>query len=227
MKLENIVPWGRNLSEYQSMFCLNDLELRSKILGCGDGPASFNAEVTALGGKVVSIDPLYHFSKMQIAKRIDEVADEVMEQVKLNEKHFVWQSIPSPGALYTLRVEAMQKFLDDYEEGRKAGRYIEGALPNLPFDEGQFDLALSSHFLFLYSDHLDEAFHLCAIEEMLRVAKEVRIFPLVTLEGDISPYLEGIIDTLQRAGYGIEVMTTLYEFQKGGDQMLKITRRVA
>ncbi|MDD3592811.1 MAG: class I SAM-dependent methyltransferase [Sulfurovum sp.] len=225
MKLENIVPWGRNLSEYRSMFLLSDLELRSKIVGCGDGPASFNAEVTALGGIVVSVDPLYRFSKMQIVKRIDEVADEVLEQVKQNEKDFVWHTIPSPDALYTLRMEAMQQFLDDYEEGKKEGRYIEGALPDFSFEENQFDLALSSHFLFLYSEHLDEAFHLCAIEEMLRIAKEARIFPLVTLEGDLSPHLEGIMEVLEEEGYDIEVMSTAYEFQQGGDKMLKIRRK--
>lgn len=225
MKLENIVPWGRNLSEYQSMFLLSDQQLRSKILGCGDGPASFNTEVTALGGNVVSVDPLYRFSKMQIAKRIDEVADEVLEQVKLNEKEFVWHTIPSPDALYTLRTEAMQKFLEDYEEGRKEGRYIEGALPDFSFEENQFDLALSSHFLFLYSDHMDEAFHLRAIQEMLRVAKEVRIFPLVTLEGHLSHHLEGVIERLERSGFSTEVISTAYEFQKGGDKMLKIGRK--
>ncbi|MDM5271889.1 class I SAM-dependent methyltransferase [Sulfurovum sp. zt1-1] len=224
MKLENIVPWGRNLSEYQSMFLLSDLELKSKILGCGDGPASFNAEVTAMGGDVVSIDPIYHFSKIQIAKRIDEVAHEVLKQVKLNEKHFVWHTISSPDALYTLRMETMQKFLEDYEKGRSEGRYREGALPNFSFEDGQFDLALSSHFLFLYSDHMDEVFHLHAIEEMLRVAKEVRIFPLVTLEGNVSPHLEGIMNILERAGYATEVVETSYEFQKGGDKMLKIRK---
>lgn len=225
MKLENIVPWGRNLSEYQSMFLLSDTELKSKILGCGDGPASFNAEVKALGGEVVSVDPIYRFSKMQIAKRIEKVCDEVLDQVKLNEKDFVWHTISSTDALYTLRMEAMQKFLEDYVEGRRKGRYIEGALPDFLFDEGQFDLALSSHFLFLYSDHMDELFHVRAIEEMLRVAREVRIFPLVTLEGHLSPHLEGIMKRLKRAGYCTEVITTAYEFQKGGDKMLRIVRQ--
>jgi hypothetical protein len=225
VKLENIVPWGRNLSEYQEMFLLSDQELKSKILGCGDGPASFNAEVTAQGGDVVSIDPIYRFGKMQIAQRIDEVAEEVLEQVKCNEKHFVWHTISSPDALYRLRMESMQKFLEDYEAGSGEGRYIEGALPNFPFDEGEFDLALSSHLLFLYSDHMDEAFHLRAIEEMLRVAREVRIFPLVTLKGDISPHLNGIMNALESRGYGTEVISTAYEFQKGGEKMLKIRRR--
>ncbi len=60
MILNSIVPWVRNLSEYVDMFNLTEYELKnSKILGCGDGPASFNAEVTALGGSAVSLDPTY------------------------------------------------------------------------------------------------------------------------------------------------------------------------
>ena len=56
---------------------------------------------------------------------------------------------------------------------------MEGALPDLPFDDGAFDLALSSHLLFLYSEQFDLGFHVRALEEMLRVAAEVRVFPLL------------------------------------------------
>ena len=38
-------PWGRNLAEYSAMFKLSSTELEASILGCGDGPASFNAEM--------------------------------------------------------------------------------------------------------------------------------------------------------------------------------------
>ncbi len=53
MKLEEVVPWGRTLAEYQSMFSLSETDLTAKILGCGDGPASFNAEMMKLGYSVV------------------------------------------------------------------------------------------------------------------------------------------------------------------------------
>ncbi len=54
MKLNEVVPWGRSLLEYKLMFNLSEVDLNSKILGCGDGPASFNAEMTALKYDVVS-----------------------------------------------------------------------------------------------------------------------------------------------------------------------------
>lgn len=37
-------PWGRSLEEYQDMFQLSKEDLKSKILGCGDGPSSFNLQ---------------------------------------------------------------------------------------------------------------------------------------------------------------------------------------
>jgi len=224
MKLANIVPWGRTLLEYKEMFNLTENDLKSKILGCGDGPASFNAELTSCGGSVISVDPTYMFSKEQFASRIDEVAEEVMAQVRQNADAFVWKNIANPDILYNMRMSAMKQFLEDYDAGKKEGRYIEASLPHLPFQEQQFDLALSSHFLFLYSEHLDEQFHKEAIVEMLRIAKEVRIFPLVTLTGEVSPHLEPIMDYFHARGYECRVVKMGYEFQKGGDEMLQIER---
>lgn len=224
MKLENIVPWGRSMREYKEMFALSKEEMGGKkILGCGDGPSSFNTEAEYEGGEVVSIDPLYAYSKKEIMQRIDEVSDEVMSQVKNNMEKFVWKSIPDVDSLLHIRIEAMMEFLADYDEGKEEGRYIDASLPELPFEDKAFDLALSSHFLFLYSEHLDEAFHKAAIEEMLRVAGEVRIFPLLTLGNECSAYIDPVVSYLEAKGYKVEIVQTAYEFQKGANKMLKIT----
>ena len=225
MQLENIVPWGRSKKEYMEMFDLTQEDiLNKKILGCGDGPSSFNTEVDYDDGSVVSIDPLYAYSKKEIMQRIDEVAGEVIDQVRANEDHFVWKNIPDLESLEHIRIEAMMEFLMDYEDGKEEGRYINASLPELPFEEGSFDLALSSHFLFLYSEHMDEAFHKEGIDEMLRVAKEVRIFPLLTLTNERSPHIDTVIRHLQAQGCHTEIVRTGYEFQKGANEMLKITR---
>ena len=224
MKLQNIVPWGRTLGEYQDMFLLTEENLQQKILGCGDGPASFNVEVKALGGEVVSIDPTYQFRKDELEKRIAEVADEVIDQVQKNQDAFVWKNIKDVDELYTTRMGAMRAFLEDYEEGKKQKRYQFQMLPELSFSSNQFDLALSSHFLFLYSEHLDYEFHLKSILEMLRVAKEVRIFPLMTLKNEKSPYVEKVIKELEVLGYETQIVKTDYEFQRGADEMLKVVK---
>ena len=56
--LNRVVPWGRSFEEYRRMFALSDADLQLKILGCADGPASFNAEASRLGHSVISIDPI-------------------------------------------------------------------------------------------------------------------------------------------------------------------------
>ncbi len=61
MKLENVVPFGRSLDEYVHMFNLTERELKLDLLGVADGPASFNAELSANGGCVTSVDPIYVF----------------------------------------------------------------------------------------------------------------------------------------------------------------------
>jgi len=224
MKLTDIVPWGRTLLEYKEMFNLTENDLKSKIVGCGDGPASFNAELTSCGGSIISVDPTYRLTKEQFTRRIDEVAEVVMARVRQHVDAFVWKNIANPDELYKMRMSAMKQFLEDYDVGKKEGRYIEASLPHLPFKEQEFELALSSHFLFLYNEHLDEQFHKEAIAEMLRIAKEVRIFPLVTLTGEVSSYLEPIMDYFNSRGYECRVVKMGYEFQKGGDEMLEIRR---
>ncbi len=225
MELKNIIPWGRNLQEYRAMFSLTEAVLAQPILGVGDGPASFNAEAFTSGAKgIISVDPLYAYTRQQIAARIDECFDHVVSEVHRCAEDFVWVNFAGPDELIEARRTAMRRFLSDYDAGLAAGRYIAGALPNLPFPEYAFPLALCSHFLFLYSAQLSLEFHLSAIREMLRVANEVRIFPLLDLTCARSAYIEPVCMALQQDGFSTEETIVAYEVQKGGNAMLHITR---
>jgi hypothetical protein len=215
---ENIVPWGRSYNEYVNMFNLKPDFLSKRVLGCGDGPAAFNTTATAFGGNITSIDPIFHLSKKEIEKRIEETFDEVINQTIANQDKFIWDQFGSVEVLGKVRMKSMLQFLDDYEKGVNEGRYIAAELPVLPFSDNSFDMALSSHFLFLYSVHLDLDFHRKAIHEMLRVAKEVRIFPVVDLNANKSVHLDAIMEMFPNNG----LVKVNYEFQKGGNQMLKI-----
>src|SRR6476659_5971473 len=121
---ESAVPWGRSFDEYVRMFSLDDTDLRSKILGCADGPASFNAQMAKRGHHIVSCDPLYQFSGYRISKRIDETYDNVIAQTYGNLERFVWTTITSVDHLGRLRRAAMSDFLADYDRGRQDGRYV-------------------------------------------------------------------------------------------------------
>lgn len=222
--LDKVVPWGRNLDEYRRMFALDDVVLQKRILGCGDGPASFNAEMHQRGCRVVSVDPIYQFSVKQIKKRIAHTRQQVMEQLRRNVDSFVWHVIPSPEDLERIRLDAINVFLQDFEQGTQEGRYITGKLPNLDFANHAFDLALCSHFLFLYSDQLTLDFHRASIQELCRVAKDVRIFPLLDLAAQASPYIQPLADECVRKGYTVSIEEVHYEFQRGANKMLHITQ---
>jgi len=220
--LDKVVPWGRSYDEYVSMFDLTEADLKLRILGCGDGPAAFNSVLSQRGGNIVSIDPVYAFNAEQISSRISETYQTVMTQMRNNQSDYVWGAISSVEQLGSIRMAAMETFLADFKAGKQAGRYISGELPALPFANQQFDMALSSHFLFLYSVHLSAGFHLQAILEMLRVSREVRVFPLLTLNGATSPYVQFVAELLMEQGFGAEIKQVPYEFQRGGNEMLVI-----
>jgi hypothetical protein len=222
MKLNEIVPWGRTLEEYQSMFNLSEADLNSRILGCGDGPASFNAEMTKLGHTVVSIDPIYQFSAAQIKQRVQETYDPVISQVKQDPDRFIWKTFSNPDELGHARLAAMEEFTLDYEAGKESGRYLFQSLPQLELADNDFELCLCSHLLFLYSEQLSLDFHIAAIHELLRVSSEIRIFPLLQLDGQPSTYLDPVMQELSSKGIYAQIQTVNYEFQKGGNQMLKI-----
>lgn len=224
MKLDEVVPWGRTLEEYKLMFSLSENDLNTKILGCGDGPASFNAEMTALNHSVVSIDPIYQFSAEQIEQRVRATYELVISQVKQNPKNYIWKNFQDAEELGKARLLAMEKFLLDYELGKVAGRYLPKSLPSLEFLNNHFELCVCSHLLFLYSDQLSLDFHIASIHELVRIAPEVRIFPLLKLDGKLSPYLEPVMEELSSKGYNVQVQSVTYEFQRGGNQMLRIRR---
>jgi len=224
MKLENVVPFGRSMHEYEKMFLLSDEDINKKIIGVGDGPASFNAEMFAQGKSVVSVDPLYVFRAEEIEKRFYSVVDNIIAQVKSTPNDWVWSYHKSSEHLKENRLNVLRRFVADYEKGKNQGRYVVGELPTLGFDDSQFQLALCSHFLFLYSDHFTYEFHRASVLEMLRVASEVRFFPLLTLMLRESPYVQPLIEELTSEGFVVSVEKVGYELQRGGNEMLRIRK---
>jgi hypothetical protein len=203
------------------MFALSDADLQLRILGCADGPASFNAESTRRGTTVISIDPLYRLDTKAIRDRIAATYDQMLLQAQRNLQQFVWDTIQSVEELGRIRMQAMEAFLGDYDMGKRQRRYVDAELPSIAFPDKSFDLALCSHFLFLYTEHLSEAFHRSAILELCRVAREVRIFPLLALDGRTSRYVASMENDLSDS-YEVTLETVPYEFQRGGNQMMRI-----
>ncbi|HKB12408.1 MAG TPA: hypothetical protein VKD69_17220 [Vicinamibacterales bacterium] len=104
---------------------------------------------------------------------------------------------------------------------------VDGELPSLPFAAGEFSLALCSHFLFLYAAQLTADFHIAAARELCRVADEVRIFPLLALGATPSPHVAAVAEAMRQNGFAAAIETVPYEFVRGGNQMMRITRSAA
>ncbi len=222
--LTGILPWGRNRAEYTAFFDLAELRLGIAVLDCAAGPSSFAVEMADRGFRVVAADPVYSATKDEIAAQIEASRALVMESLRASARRFVWDSYRSPEGLEATRLTTMKHFLEDFGDGVEAGRYVATALPRLPFADGAFDLALCSHFLLLYSAQFDGSFHKAAVGELCRVARELRIFPILDLQGVPSRHLPAVGRVLSELGWSSELRRVGYEFQKGGNQMLHAWR---
>jgi hypothetical protein len=222
--LDQIVPWGRSFHEYCLMFNLSAENLSGGLLDCGGGPAGFVAGASARGHRAVSVDPIYKFSGPEIRARFDATVPQMLSQVRATPDDWVWSYHRDLDDLLSNRRAAMESFLADYECGLRERRYMVGELPSLPFASSCFSLAVCSHLLFLYSDLLSKSFHIDSLRELCRVAQEVRVFPLLTLQRGTSPHLTAVRSALDAEGCDSEVIRVDYELVRGGNQMLRVVR---
>lgn len=201
LDLTKVVPSARSLDEYRLMFDLREDVAHRRILGVGDGLSNFNARGTTLGWRVVSVDPLYEFDGVSLHARFEQVVSGTIQRVATVPGHWVWTLHAGPDALEVYRREVAGEFLRDYEAGRAAGRYVNAALPHLPFPDHAFDLVLCSHLLFSWAELLDRDFHLASIAEMLRVGREIRICPTSnSLQGERSLFVDDVSTAAELKG---------------------------
>lgn len=222
--LEGIVPWGRRFSEYEAFFGLAVYPPAGRVLDAGAGSSSFAVEANVIGIDVVAADPLYACAGHEIERRVGQTAEAMRTGLRRAAYRFNWSHYGSEENVYRLRGEALALFLADFEGGKQEGRYVACGLPSLPFPDGGFHLALVSHLLFLYGDTLDFPFHLAAMRELLRVAGEVRVFPLINLDGLPSSHLPCVVRSLRAEGVEVEIVDVPFEFQRGATRMLRAKR---
>ncbi|MBV9489528.1 MAG: hypothetical protein JO069_07375 [Verrucomicrobia bacterium] len=148
-----------------------------------------------------------------------------MAEVRAHADRFKWSWFENPEALLGARKQAMSRFLEDYERGKRQRRYVAQALPRLDFAADAFELCVCSHLLFLYSEQLSLGFHRRSITELVRLAPELRIYPLRDLSHGVSPHLEPVCHDLHAGGWVTEVIPVEYEFIPGANQMLRVRRK--
>jgi len=218
--IDDVIPWGKTFQEHQLFFNLNEADLDKNIACFGDGASSINAELTQLGKKVTSFDPIYQFRATELESRFLYILKQFtvqVDQVGNDEKSIIDEVV-------SCRKKATQEFLKDFDSGKKRERYIPHLLPNrIAFKDNYFDLSLISHFLLLY-DHMGLDFHIQSVIEIMRVSKELRIFPTINLYGKESSVLNELIKYLTTSQYTVEFVPIDYKFNRPGMEMLKINR---
>ncbi|MDG2030712.1 MAG: hypothetical protein P8J45_06895 [Phycisphaerales bacterium] len=212
-KLDHAVFFGRTWDECLGMFALKDTDLSGlRILDCPGGPDALVAEGIKRDLDILAVDPQYDMSIDVLAAQGRKEIVETMEQ---------WQQDPGTAwdqekadEFKRLKLEALNSFISAF--GEHPERYVFGSLPELPFEDDSFDLALSGNFLFVYAsvergglmsnDQLGLDFHLEAVRELVRVASEVRMFPSFAVTGPPrrQEFVEPVMEALRSDGHQVD-----------------------
>lgn len=219
-----VPAWGRSAAEYEAFFALSDVPSSARVLDCGGGPSSFTAEWGGKGRLVVAVDPVYRFSGRSIEADFQSTSARMLKGAREAYARFIWDDYESPESVVRLRRDVLTTFLRDFRSAAATGRYVSGKLPDLPFRSKTFDLVLCSHLLFLYSAEFDTETHISYLRELLRVGREVRVYPLLDMAGNRSRHLDRTIQKMtDRAD--VEVVPVPFEFRRGDTNMLRLTTR--
>ena len=220
--MRKLVLWGHGIDEYREMFDLSPDEINSRILEYGCGPSAVNSRQTHANHQVVSCDPLFVLDKDTLASKAVVIFGDMSEEVKKHQEHFDFSRSGSLDNLLEERKSGMKEFFVDYEQGKEEGRYLGVHDYHLPFADFSFDFALCSHYLFADLEEQTVDFHLAIIRELARVAKEVRIFPLIDTEGHPSEFLGPVLLGLQQDNYGVEVREVAFHLHQSDNAMLRV-----
>ncbi len=216
------VLWGHHVSDYQEMFDLSDIFSHGPLLEYGCGASAVNAELHEKGSPMVSLDPLFSMPKDKLRPEVYRCFEERVEQVMSFQAQFNVDKYGSIEEFFATRRAGMARFFEDYDRGTREGRYQ--SIPNgpLPFQDVAFDLAFCSHYFFASAKDQSVEWHIETFRELARVAREVRIFPLIQREGEPSELLGPVLLGLQQANFGTEVREVRCALYPEGNAMLRV-----
>ncbi len=186
----------RSFDEYCAMFKLEPANLTGPVLDVAGGASSFTAHLHAKGVRAMAADPFYEGDADDIVATGYREIEVASAKIASMAAGFDWSYYGSPERQRAIRESSMALFAEDFRKEDARTRYFAASLPSLPFENDTFELALCSHFLFLYADAFDGKFHSAAVRELVRVLRpggELRIYPLVSLKWEPCPFLDDLI----------------------------------
>lgn len=234
--LDHVVFFGRTWEESMGMYALEPAALAGlRILDCPGGPDGLVSEGLARGLDITAVDPQYADDPGTLEQRGRSEIHQTVE---------AWFADPETGddiermrEYERLKIEALESFIEAFRA--HPDRYVTGQLPSLPFDDDSFDLVLSGHLLFVYASREhgglmhDETFgldfHIESVRELLRVGREVRLFPTYAFFGPRRrhDYIAPVLDAIRADGHEFDFIPSGWvqeEYDEFNDA-LRIRRR--
>ena len=133
-----VTSWSAE--EYRAFFRLAPEDLAGSVLDCSAGASGFAAVVNAEGGAVTAVDPAYGVGTEELLAEAGRSAARGGAIVGSHHDRFVWEWYGSGERRDAMRQAAFAAFADDLRA--HPSDYVAGALPELPFPDGAFDLAM-------------------------------------------------------------------------------------
>ncbi|QTH46235.1 class I SAM-dependent methyltransferase [Cohnella sp. LGH] len=217
----------RSFDEYCAMFKLDPANLTGPVLDVAGGASSFTAHLHAKGVRAMAVDPFYEGITDEIIATGYKEIETASAKIAAMAASFDWSYYGSPERQREIRERSMTLFAEDFRKEDAWSRYFAAALPRLPFENDTFELALCSHFLFLYADAFDEHFHAAALRELIRVLRpggELRVYPLVTLKWEPCSFLNRVIEGLADVA-SHELLPAGLPFTPVRSPLLKLVKR--
>lgn len=222
MATPEVIPgWIHGLEEYEQMFDLQAEDYQKSILDFPGSISSFNADVHQHAKQVVSGDAIYGMDDTAINAYAKQLIQLNRDHLTAHADDILQHGERALEAIFSMWDANAQRFLADYQTGKQQQRYQQVLMPDLPYDNHQFQLALCSDYVFnrhAQNDCRPEQ----VVAELCRVAEEVRIFPLLAENGEISEWLGPLMLDLQQRNHGIEIRQVAFENLKGGNAMLRV-----
>lgn len=217
------VIWGHQFSDYQQMFDLTSDVTQKKILEFACGPTTVNHELTEKGARIYSCDPWFEENTMDMREKFESHFQHQVDRMKMHPQDFNLEKLGGLETFIQYRLNGFNQFFQDYPQGFQQNRYLAIPHDHLPFSSHQFDLALCANYLFADLSIQDVAFHLHWVDELLRVAHDVRIYPLTNKYGQPSELLGPVLLALQQKGILAAVQDVPFRVIPGSMAMLKLS----
>jgi ubiquinone/menaquinone biosynthesis C-methylase UbiE len=207
------------------MFDLPDQLEGKRVLDIAGGASSFTVDCSNKGIYAQAVDPRYAYAPEIVLADAREEIETSTEKLRSLAHRFDWSYYGNIDLHRAGRLESFHRFAADYSASDAKMRYVAGSLPQLPFENGSFDLVLCSHFLFLYADQFDASFHERAVLDMIRVCRpggQVRIYPLKSLRWEPYPHMDSLLTAICNAGAVPSFENSLLPFIPNSSKMLVI-----